>query len=115
MSELERARAALEVMARENRSGADLYVMVARDVLALSERVDALTFGVSKEHEAGVRERHRTEAAEERVKVLEAALEFYADEERYRWSEGLPLRRGVIQAEDKGAKARAALRDSQTE
>lgn len=37
------------------------------------------------------------------------ALRFYADEENYRWSEGEPHKRGVIQSEDRGAVARAVL------
>jgi hypothetical protein len=45
----------------------------------------------------------------ERVTALEDALRFYGDEANYRWSPGPPLKRGVIQEEDRGSRARAAL------
>ena len=54
-------------------------------------------------------ERERAEAAEARAEKYREALEFYAVEDNYRWSEGPPVKRGVIQAEDKGQRAREAL------
>jgi hypothetical protein len=41
--------------------------------------------------------------------TVRETLEFYANEDNYRWGPGLEHKRGVIQAEDRGQRARAAL------
>jgi hypothetical protein len=103
MSERERAEQLEEAVEFLTRHGA---LDQARAVSDLSERVDALTFGVSKEHEAGVKERARAVAAEERIAILEAALEAIWDYDMT--SPGPP----IVQIQEI---ARVVLQDSQTE
>lgn len=45
----------------------------------------------------------------QRLQDMRQALEFYADEKDYLWTAGPPIKRGIIQADDRGARARAAL------